>query len=83
MLGEKLGQSIPNFLFLRRFAGMARRESDNQCMIGIVVNRIRSHVEATLICRYLADVANVQGDSLPVRPESAKSCQRTVANYAD
>lgn len=46
MLSEEIGQSFPNSLFRRRFLWMPLGEADNQCMIGIVINRVRSHVEA-------------------------------------
>ena len=40
-------------------------------MIGIIINRVRSHVKAMAIRRYLANMANVEGDALLVRsPQS-------------
>ena len=50
---------------------MTRGKSDNQCVIGIIFNRVRGHVKATAIGGYLANMANVEGDALLVRsPQS-------------
>ena len=57
---------------MRRFVWMEWRKTDNQCMIGIIVSRVRSHIKLAPIRRYLANMANVKGDSLFIRLRSAK-----------
>jgi hypothetical protein len=54
-------------------------------MIGIIFNRVRGHVKAMAIRRYLANMANVEGDCLLIRsaPSLPKSFYGVVANYGD
>jgi len=83
MPGKEFGQSFPDRLVRRRFALMPPRKADNQCVIGILFNRVRSHVESISVCGYLADMANVKSNPLIVRSELAKFCQRTHTYQTD